>query len=122
MSDSTASVCDAIVQKLHPVLVDVVQRHPELRSVAVVFDYCGHMNHAPDVTRGVWIGPEGPVRRPDAVVGALAVTLWLLSIQQQRGQEVLQELHDALAAAGRAVLQAGEVGGVQAEPGTDERK
>lgn len=89
----------AISEKLQAAIAPLFTEHPELRSVGVCLDYVGKLNEA-DVARGVWLGPEGIVADPAAVVGSAQACTNLLGMILQRAQQLHehlgQEIHQQL--------------------------
>lgn len=71
--------------------MEVIQRHPEVRSIAVAIDYHGLLNEA-QVNKGLWLGENGAVTTPEAIFGSFFVTLNLLTVQFQRMAELGAQL------------------------------
>jgi hypothetical protein len=67
---------EAAVKEMREAATLVFSRHPEVRSIAVVFDYRGALNDA-NVNKALWLGPDGPVRKLDGMFGSLANMLRL---------------------------------------------
>ena len=59
---------EALCQKFRQLTNDCFNRHPELRSVVVVFDYNGGLNDA-QVAKGLWLGENGAVKDIAAIFG-----------------------------------------------------
>jgi hypothetical protein len=72
--------------------------HPEIRSVVVAFDYRDQFSTA-KVKKILWLGENGNVTAPDAVIGSMQVTLlaarFMLERADKLGESLLRQLIDA---------------------------
>lgn len=98
-----ATFDQAASERMRAAALEAMAAHPELRAVAVVFDYHGGLNDA-DVIRGVWLGEDGPVTRPDAVVGSMFQLMKMLELQCGRALGLINQLRETLEAAGSEVV------------------
>lgn len=88
-----------IGEELTKAITDVLTRHCDvLRSVGVFFDYHGNLNDA-DITKGIWLGPEGPVGTPAGIFGSLGSCTNLLGTILDRAMRLSQHLKDQTAQA-----------------------
>lgn len=69
---------------------------PEIRSVAVIFDYFGSLNDA-EISKGLWLGRKDPLPL-DAVFGSLMQTQRVLEEQTIHAFGQLQALRTAVIA------------------------
>ena len=73
----------AVAEAFRQAGVAALQQHPELRAVAVTFDWHGQLNEAA-VQHGLWLGRSGPVSQLDEIVGSLRQTLSMAQYQLVR--------------------------------------
>jgi hypothetical protein len=94
----------ALTEQFRKHIHDAISAHPELRSVAVVFDYGGNLNDA-NVLKGVWQGEKGPVSDIPSVMGSITNGMAILSHQTQRLGQINKALQDDLIAVSRTLIQ-----------------
>ena len=88
----------AIAEALQPALHDVLLRHGDvIRSIGVTIDYQAGINNLPGINKAFWLGPGGPVYRPDAILGSIEATLYLLQCQMERAIELKEHLAKEIA-------------------------
>ena len=94
MAEAKLPFDKAIIADMRRAAEAVLADHLELRSVAVSLDFSGALNDARGVSRGLWIGEDGPVTGLDAVIGSAQVTLEMLREQYARGEALVAQLRD----------------------------
>jgi hypothetical protein len=94
----------ALANQFRKHIHDAISEHPELRSVAVVFDYNGSLNDA-GVLKGVWQGENGPVSSIPAVAGSIANGLAIMNHQTQRLVQIQQALRAELVKVSQELVQ-----------------
>ena len=74
---------EIVPEKLQALALEVCQACPELRSIAVVFDWEGDHNRNPEVPMGVWTDEIGPIRPYDidTIRGSLAQVSKMMASQ-----------------------------------------
>jgi serine/threonine protein phosphatase PrpC len=82
---------EALCQKFRELINDSFNRHPELRSVAVVFDYHGGLNSA-QVNKGLWLGENGAVKDIASVFSSLRNLMAMAETQFGRAVAVEEAL------------------------------
>jgi hypothetical protein len=94
---------EAACEALRQACVSVIQDHPEVRSVAATVDYYGALNDAV-VQKGIWLGEEGVVTTPDAILGSTMQTLRLLEEQIGRLFQVAGSMKESLQVLGEELV------------------
>lgn len=89
------AICLRFRETIHHAFV----AHPELRSVAVVFDYAGSLNDA-RVDKAIWLGPDGAVQSLAGVFGSIQNTLSLLDAQMTRAAAAEQQMRERVSILG----------------------
>ena len=74
---------EIVPEKLQALALEVCQACPELRSIAVVFDWEGDHNKNPDIPMGIWTDEIGPIRPYDidTIRGSLAQVSKMMASQ-----------------------------------------
>jgi hypothetical protein len=93
----------ALVEQFTDAIHAALTAHPELRSVAVAFDYVGDLNRS-NVSKGVWMGAQGPVTQMDAVFGSSESSLCMLHTQMLRATQIHDNMRDEARALGTELL------------------
>ena len=83
----------AALEKLRGCINECLTEHPELRSVVVVLDYHGTLNNS-DVDKGIWIGTDGSVIRPEAVFGSIDNTMKILEVMFGRSVSMVEGIKE----------------------------
>lgn len=80
---------EAVTTKVRDLLKTVLEEHPELRSVAVVFDWVEGLNES--AIPGLWYDKEGPMSpgNCDAITGSMTQTAKLMAIQADMGLRMI---------------------------------
>ena len=98
---------EAACEALRQAIVQVIQEHPEVRSVAVTLDYKGALNDA-TVQKGLWLGEEGVVTAPDAILGSTMQNLRMLEEQLGRMFQVAGGMRESLQVLGEELVSKNE--------------
>lgn len=83
----------AAIAKMRESISELFVDHPEVRSVAVVFDYEGGLNDA-DIDKGLWLGTAGTVVSPAAIFGSIHNTMLVLEQMFVRASRLEQNMRD----------------------------
>ncbi len=95
-----------LVEIFRSAIAEACRRHPDvLRSVVVNFDYYGTLNDAPGLQKGLYLGPHGTVRTPDAVIGAVKNLLESIAALLAIGQQMAGGLEQHLTKLQQDILQ-----------------
>ena len=94
---------EALVAKFNDTIQRALTDHPELRSVAVVFDYTGNLNEAP-IKAGIWKGEDGHVVGAGAIIGSIQQMLKVLGQQFVRVQGLEQGMREELTIIGQELV------------------
>lgn len=86
-------------------LTDLLLKHPELRSVAVICDYNGPLSKAPGLERAVWVGPVSP----DSTVGMMRVTNGFQEHLVGVGRKIVEGIEEKILEVGNRYLQQAQV-------------
>lgn len=93
MSEPTSFDRD-VAEAFRKVITEQLSKHPELRSVAIVFDWRGSLNDRPDVIKGMWLNDRGRVEDPAAVFGGLQNTALMLRGMSDRADECQSNMRE----------------------------
>jgi hypothetical protein len=93
----------ALAKKFQDVIQEALLDHPELRSVAVVFDFVGDLNDG-GADRGVWIGEDGPVRTLEGIHGSIAQMLRMSEMMFVRAQALSNQMREDAAVIGQELV------------------
>lgn len=77
-----------------------------LRSVVVNFDYYGTLNDTPGLQKGMFMGPHGGVRTPDAILGSAKNVIESLHAILERGQQMALGLEGHLTKLQQSIVNA----------------
>ena len=82
-NDETDLTMEIVPEKLQKSALEVCRACPELRSVAIIFDWEGDHNKNPEVPMGVWTDEVGPIRPYDidTIRGSLAQVSKMMASQ-----------------------------------------
>ena len=83
----------AILEKFKATVNQALAEHPELRSVAVVFDFEGGLNDA-QVNKGLWVGRDGPVIQPNAIFGSIKNVQMMVETMFDRSVVLTQDMKE----------------------------
>jgi hypothetical protein len=95
-----------LIQLFHTAAAAAFLRHGDvLRSVGLVLDYHGGLNNTEGIKKGLWLGPQGQVSDPAAVIGSMQQTLVLWGEISSRALQITGNAQDMLAAVLREIHQ-----------------
>lgn len=90
-----------IAEEAKTFLTDLLLKHPELRSVAIICDYAGPLSKAPGLNRVTWQGPIAP----ESIVGMMRVTNGFQEHLLGLGQQVVAGIEQKILEVGNRYLQ-----------------
>ena len=81
--DELTFTIESVPAELQALAAEACQGCPELRSIAVIFDWEGDHNKNPDIPMGIWTDEIGPIRPYDidTIRGSLAQVSKMMASQ-----------------------------------------
>lgn len=98
---------EQVCERLKEAFRDVFLKHPEVKCLSASIVWNGSLNDA-NILHGVWLGPDGPVGTPDAVVGSIHQTMRMLDEQLGRGMELSAYMQERIQVLGTETVRKNE--------------
>lgn len=94
---------EELVRKFQAACQDAFLDHPELRSVAIVFDYMGGLNDA-EISKGIWVSEDGAVKTLEGIHGSLQQLMRMMETMFVRASALSEQMREQATVIGQELV------------------